>query len=728
MPPKGTNRRESADYSGRNTQQVISPSVSNAAAKTMADLNAARAARDEVVANRAPTKPVVAPIEPALSLDKAKVVANNIASLASTKANTRSNAAPTGSLLVPDAGLFGTGSFGAAPELSAAVSTRPITPAQQQAFTSKIAPIAANNRAINAQNNTMYAGGTNTFDETAGSVSFPSNITPTVTTQSKSDTKPTIQNKLYGKADDTDFLNAVQVGLDTIADPERNKEYSAIPQDIFAEARGRQSIQGYADLRDPTEYAKDEFESYLKSKRILTVEQDENGDWWQMNTGGLPAENTGGNANNWVPAGPAQGPVGSYSIPMYRVPDDNSFLNNLGTVLGAVGMFVPGAQFLALASPLIKVATGQTLKTGDWANVVTGGLHASGMLTAPTKAAAATATTPAVAANAGKGLFEGVSYSQSIKGLNTVAAAAQGDLAGAAVSQFGEQLTRKALGGEVNLLTGKQGAEGAFLTDLKNNYNINSDDLIKGLVKSEKALVNGASLQDAVLQGVGKYVTEGGSLSLGNGGIQTPEILKKLEDVVRTVGSQIDNTILQPIKKTVPVMIEAAKEAVKPVGQAVSAVNEAVIEPVVGAAIDAGSAVNRGVVKPVVGAVGDVAKATGNVIQAVTEPVVDVVDDVLDSSYDAINQLDNFIDDIDMPNINLPNVNLPNINMPNVNYSGGRNPLNFNISGGGQPVPRASLMSNKKLDEIDLGFELEELERVKPFEPLEYNPRGMQAI
>jgi hypothetical protein len=37
-------------------------------------------------------------------------------------------------------------------------------------------------------------------------------------------------------------------------------------------------------------------------------------------------------------------------------------------------------------------------------------------------------------------------------------------------------------------------------------------------------------------------------------------------------------------------------------------------------------------------------------------------------------------------------------------------------------------MSNKKLDEIDLGFELEELERVKPFEPLEYNPRGMQAI
>ena len=67
MPPKGTSRREPADYSGRNTQQVIGS-------------------------------------------------------------------------LAPDAGLFGTGSFGAAPELSAAVSTAPITQAQQQAFTSKLHP------------------------------------------------------------------------------------------------------------------------------------------------------------------------------------------------------------------------------------------------------------------------------------------------------------------------------------------------------------------------------------------------------------------------------------------------------------------------------------------------------------------------------------------------------------------------------------------------------------
>jgi hypothetical protein len=173
-----------------------------------------------------------------------------------------------------------------------------------------------------------------------------------------------------------------------------------------------------------------------------------------------------------------------------------------------------------------------------------------------------------------------------------------------------------------------------------------------------------------------------------------------IEDAVRATGSAIDDAA-QPL-------IQAAKTVADPV-------------------VEAGSAINRAVVKPVVGAVGDVAKATGNVIQAVTEPVVDVVDDVLDSTYDAINQLDNFIDDIDLPSVNLPNVNLPNINMPNINLRGGMpSPVSFNISGGGGQ--RQGFQPNKKLDAIDLGFELEELETAKDFEQREYNPRGMQAI
>jgi len=104
MPPKGTSRREPADYSGRNTQQVIGS-------------------------------------------------------------------------LAPDAGLFGTGSFGAAPELSAAVSTKPITPAQQQAF--------------NAQNNMMSAGGGGINYDSSTAVTMPTTTaaaTPVVTDTNYMDT------------------------------------------------------------------------------------------------------------------------------------------------------------------------------------------------------------------------------------------------------------------------------------------------------------------------------------------------------------------------------------------------------------------------------------------------------------------------------------------------------------------------------------------------------------
>jgi hypothetical protein len=59
----------------------------------------------------------------------------------------------------------------------------------------------------------------------------------------------------------------------------------------------------------------------------------------------------------------------------------------------------------AVSQVATKAAAGETLHLGDYASAITNGLKASGMLTAPTKAVAATATTPAVAASAGNGLL-----------------------------------------------------------------------------------------------------------------------------------------------------------------------------------------------------------------------------------------------------------------------------------------------------------------------------------
>ena len=94
--------------------------------------------------------------------------------------------------------------------------------------------------------------------------------------------------------------------------------------------------------------------------------------------------------------------------------------------------------------------------------------------------------------------------------------------------------------------------EKAGLTDeiLSKEYNINQDDLVEGLVRSEKELIKGASLDEALLKGLGTYVKEGGSL-------KTPELFKKAEDVLRTVGSVLDDVILQPPKKAAEALLSA---------------------------------------------------------------------------------------------------------------------------------------------------------------------------
>jgi hypothetical protein len=244
--------------------------------------------------------------------------------------------------------------------------------------------------------------------------------------------------------------------------------------------------------------------------------------------------------------------------------------------------------------------------------LVTGGLEATGMMVKPIAAKAATATAPATAAVEGVGLF-GNSYNASKKALDVALAAADGNLPAAVVSAFGGDLTKNALDSV------------GLSTDVLNNFNVNQDDLVKGLLTTEKALVSGSDLGDALLKGVGTYIKEGGAFGEGIPGFETPDIIKKLEDVVKVVGSQIDDVILQPVKETVPVLVEAAKEAVKPIGEAALAVNKAVIEPVVETAIDAGSAVNREVVKPVVSAVEEVGSAVN---REVVKPVVSAVEEV----------------------------------------------------------------------------------------------------
>jgi hypothetical protein len=777
MPPKGTSRREPADYSGRNTQQVIGS-------------------------------------------------------------------------LAPDAGLFGTGVFGPAPELSAAVSTSPITQAQQKAFNASIAPIVAKNTAINTQNDTVYAGGNNTFDETAGGVSFKSNITPVATTPVTEPTPdilaganpyqlsiPTPEERAGYAAQ---AAKAAATKVEATAQAAKDKEvqdYLANPGplptgtetlDRFIAGIGPSSLITLGEIQASPAYAN---MSLSQQKAIVdssnannintkqSAAAQEAKDFWatqdydpnkykvapdasfgekitglsrvsdsifqSIASGNVPKGALGayagmaqlgdnpmpsiGEIGKGVLAGgvgvgggggggslAGSSPITQYmaqsSIPPYlNIPnssssaaaglvghdDTNRVYMNTGEDLnkkypnmagkgkwiipegggtvgaydiqfvndaydpraGGSGLFndylMPVASAVmgfynpafAVSQVATKAAAGETLHLGDYASAITNGLKASGMLTAPTKAVAATATTPAVAASAGNGLL-GFDYATSVKGLNTAFAVADGDIIGGVVSQFGDVLTEKALN--------TVGLNKTVLDGL----NINQDDLIKGMLTTEKELLKGASLDDALLKGVGKYIVEGGSLSLGTGGIQTPEFIKAIGNAVKDVGSAIDDAVLQPIKNTMPAVedaVRAAGSAIDDAAQPLIQAAKTIADPIV----EAGSAINREVVKP----------------------VVDVIEDVLGSTYDAVNQLDNFIDDIDLPSFNLPNFNLPNFNFGG--GSGGS--LGLSMSGG-QPAQRASLMPKKDLDEIDLGFELEELERVKQFDRPQYKTQGIYGI
>ena len=369
--------------------------------------------------------------------------------------------------------------------------------------------------------------------------------------------------------------------------------------------------------------------NYLDSNNIPRIKIDENGNKWALNTGGiglnLSAKETGWKEG--VVLHQALGPVGTYSVPVTeRV--KVSALDRVGQGLAILGALT-GVGALALIAPAMKVVTGQTLKTGDWINAVTGSLAATGALVPPVEtvgvagqagtslatggtlssmmAPVGTGTVLANSAALGKGLA-GLTYAQSITALNLAASVARGDkpLEGL-IGAFGIPLTEKALG---------------FL-DIS-GLGIQKNDLVKGLVKAEQALAGGSSVQSALLQGLGKYIKEGGSL--GNLSLpETPAFIKNFEDVIKSVGSIVDDEVFQKInnglKSVAEPVLEAGRTIDDSVLQPVKEVIKSVAEPVIDVAQEVGH-VGAGVVNAVVKPIGEAGRAIDDVI---LQPIKDAV-------------------------------------------------------------------------------------------------------
>ncbi len=395
----------------------------------------------------------------------------------------------------------------------------------------------------------------------------------------------------------------------------------------------------------------------------------------------------------------AQGPVGTYSSVFVK--DDNlveSFLKE--PIINVAASFIPGGT---LAMTAAKAASGVDVTPVEIATSMLTGLEMAGTIKAPV---AGSSVAPAggvgpVLPSQGTGLF-GSTYGQTQAALT---AAAAGDAKGAAVALVGAPLLKEGLG-KVGL--DKEAIE---------NAGIQYDDFEAGLNKVVSEVAGGTELDEALLAGVGKYITEGGTL----GSIDLPETnidLGVIEDVVRDVVRPI-GTVATEVAKFVEESLEVSegtKETLRQIDrQALQPIKEAaqsVTEPVYKAAKETAPVVE------------DVVRATGSAVDdAIIQPIREagkVIDDEITQPIgDAFSALDTAVRDA-LPDIDLPSVDLPSVDL-------GFPQININLPEGGlltsQPSPTRTT-DNLFKDELfkfktEVGLEIEPLEYVDLDAPAE---------
>jgi len=112
-----------------------------------------------------------------------------------------------------------------------------------------------------------------------------------------------------------------------------------------------------------------------------------------------------------------------------------------------------------------------------------------------------------------------------------------------------------------------------------------------------------------------------------------------------TIEGALDDQVLQPIKEVAETTGSTVEDVVRAGG---SAVDDAVIQPV----REVAKNVDDAVIQPV-----------GDALSTLDTAIREVAPDIEDFVRDAVNPLDNFVDDIELPDISLSNLPLPSLNI-----------------------------------------------------------------
>lgn len=336
--------------------------------------------------------------------------------------------------------------------------------------------------------------------------------------------------------------------------------------------------------------------------------------------------------------------------------------DNVIAPLARIGASIATGGMSSAVETAVRGLSGETLHAGDWATLGVAGLEVAGVIKPPVDGASVTGPTgigPTLPST-GVGLG-GLTYNQTTALIN---GAATGNAETLVVGMLGDKVIDKAFTG----IEGTERLAGVF----------QADDAKKALQTVVSKVASGRDLDKAMLSGLGTYVKEGGGLNLPSVDID----LGMLEDVIKAavkpiqavaslagdlvedagqvvgdVGSFIDDELIQPIRPALSAfddaVVQPVGDVIEDVAQAVgdfgSTFDDEVIQPYIRPALQEFDDV---VIQPTAEVIEDVAQATGDVIEDVAQVTGDVVEDLAQ----AIAEL--------APDINLPDISLPDVNLP----------------------------------------------------------------
>tara|TARA_R110000803_G_scaffold73775_2_gene137644 strand:+ start:790 stop:2988 length:2199 start_codon:yes stop_codon:yes gene_type:complete len=312
-----------------------------------------------------------------------------------------------------------------------------------------------------------------------------------------------------------------------------------------------------------------------------------------------------------------------------------------------------------------KGLTGDTLHTSDWLSIGTAGLTISGMIAPPVDAAAA--------ADAGTAAMQAADAA----GMSNAAAMAAGTaaqelaLAGKGLSLGGKALDYKqslalmnvaATGKPENMLIGLYGgdlinkglSEIGITEQTFNDLGIQYDDFQAGLTKTVEKVAAGEDFDKALLSGLGKYITEGGTIGNANGmlgsldGIDLKAIEDLVRDVVRPIGTMA-TAVAHYVEDSVP-DTTAVVDAIKAAG---SVVDDELLQPAK-EVVEAGASATGDVLSAADTAARDALSAVDD---AVIQPTGQALSDLDTAIRDALGDIEGPDIDIDIPSFN-PDIDL----------------------------------------------------------------------